>query len=78
MSLRIASYNCKGFKPRNFTYLNNLFKSVDILFLQELWLFPQEFNKISKVFDDCNFHAVSDMKDNDLVEGRPYGGVGIE
>ena len=34
-SINITSYNCEGFKYRNFDYLNTVFNKCDILLLQE-------------------------------------------
>ena len=38
----ICSFNCKGFEYRNFDYLKKVFNKVDILLLQEHWLFEFE------------------------------------
>ena len=77
MALKITTFNCKGFKPRNYCYINKLFSQTDILFLQELWLLPCEFVKIGQILDGSEYHALTDMKDNELIIGRPFGGVAI-
>ena len=75
--LRIVSYNCQGFKTRNFSYIDKLFKDSDILLLQEHWFFDFEFLNFKKVLGKCNYFAKSNMKSNILTNGRPYGGVAI-
>ena len=40
--LNIVSFNCAGFKHRNYDYINDIFKDSDILFLQETWLYSFE------------------------------------
>ena len=78
-SCKICTFNCKckGFKPRNYSYLQNIFKNVDFLLLQELWLFDFEFDIISKVLPQCSFIAKSSMANDKLRNGRPYGGTAI-
>ena len=76
-SLLISSFNCQGFKARNFDYVRKLFDRVDILCLQKHWLYDYEFIKFPEVLNNCNFFAKSSMKNNILVSGRPYGGVAI-
>lgn len=73
----IASYNCKGFKNRNYNYLCGLFNDSDILLLQEHWLFNFEFDIFGKLLNNCLYTAKSGMKDYEFVSGRPYGGVAI-
>ena len=77
MKLKCITYNCKGLKYRNYMYINKLYDKNDILFLQEHWLFPSEFKIINDIIPEADFHFVSAMNDNDLLSGRPYGGVGI-
>ena len=76
-SLLISSFNCQGFKARNFDYVRKLFDRVDILCLQEHWLYDYEFIKFPEVLNNCNFFAKSSIKNDILVSGRSYGGVAI-
>ena len=73
----IASYNCKGFKARNYPFIQDLFKKCTFLCIQEHWLYKCEFNNISKVIPKSAHHAVSSMQDDEFVRGRPYGGTAI-
>ena len=77
-NLRISSYNCAGFKHRNYNYINNLFNNCDILLLQETWLYNFEFKVFNNVINNSNYHAVSAMDETEIGRvGRPYGGCAI-
>ena len=73
----IASYNCKGFKHRNYDYLHRLFNESDVLLIQEHWLFNFEFDIFNKLLNNCLYTAKSGMDDCEFVSGRPYAGVAI-
>ena len=76
--LKVISFNCKGFKSRNYSYLNRLYKNCDILFMQETWLHNFEKKDINNVLPGASYFCVSGMKDDDIGrQGRPHGGVGI-
>ena len=47
--LSIVSFNYKGFKPRNYDYIDKLFVLSDILLLEETWLYNFEINKIKNL-----------------------------
>ena len=74
---KISSFNCKGFMPRNYNYLRNVFKQVDFLLLQEVWLHSYEFEIISRELPNCNYIAKSSMNNYEFRCGRPFGGVAI-
>ena len=50
-NLKVMSYNIKGFKPRNYNYISKIYDSVDIMMIQEHWLFEYEFGQISTTLD---------------------------
>ena len=76
--LTISSFNCSGFKPRNYDYLRDIFGKCEVLLLQETWLYNFEANLFSNVIPGCNFHAISAMDESDITRvGRPYGGCAI-
>ena len=77
MIIKLASYNCKGFKYRNYPYINKLFNKCDIVLLQEHWLFQNEFCVINKIVPNAEYCFVSAMNDDVILNGRPYGGVGV-
>ena len=76
--IRISSFNCEGFKYRNYDYIKNIFEKCDILLLQETWLYNFQFNEYNKVLNRCNYHSVSAMDETNIGRiGRPYGGCAI-
>ena len=77
-NLRIVSFNCAGFKYRNFGYLKEIFNICDILLLQETWLYNFECSEFIKVLPNCQYHAISTMDESEVGRvGRPYGGCAI-
>ena len=75
---KIVSFNCNGFKKRNFHYLLHLYKNYDILLLQETWLYNFQFDTIQRILPDSQFHATSAMDESMLGRvGRPFGGCAI-
>ncbi len=78
-SLKIVSFNCSGFKFRNYDYLKDIFRKCDILLIQETWLYNFQHEEIGKVLVDSEHHAVSAMDECDVSRvGRPYGARLIE
>ena len=76
--LSIISYNCKGFKPRNFDYIRDLFKLSNVLLLQETWLYNFEDQVIRAEIPNSIVHTVSSMSNDDIGRvGRPFGGLAI-
>ena len=74
-TLKVISFNCKGFKERNYDYLNFLFSKCDILLIQESWLYSFEFGGVSNVLPGSICLGVSAMSEDDIGRrGRPYGG----
>jgi exonuclease III len=81
----IITYNCHGFNQGK-AFLNALCNSKDIpnspsfIFLQELWLTPDNTHKIDNFSNDYVFYGISAMEhkvSNSVLIGRPSGGVGI-
>ena len=76
--LRFVSFNCKGFKPRNYDYLADVFEQCDIMTVQETWLYSFQEGIIGDVLRDSSCHTVSAMDDDDVGRrGRPFGGNAI-
>lgn len=77
--MNIVSYNCTGFvrsEPNIRDILSN--SKVDILCLQETWLYDFQSHKMSSVSDQFLVHGVSGMdSSHDVLRGRPHGGVAI-
>ena len=76
--LKITSFNCQGFKDRNYNYIIDLFNDCNILLLQETWLYNFEHNNFNNILISSQHHAVSAM-DEEIVGriGRPHGGCAI-
>ncbi len=53
-NLNVASFNCTGFKFRNYDYLQDIFKRCDILLIQETWLYNYKHEDIGKVLTPCS------------------------
>ena len=68
--LKITSFNCRGFKS-SVEDIKALFRSSDVLAIQEHWLNPAEFGLINQVDVDVCFSAVSPMEKNSFYSGRP-------
>ena len=76
--LKVISYNCKGFKERNYDYLVNIYTQCQILLIQETWLYSFQQDSIAKLLKDSDCHSVSSMKNDDVGRrGRPFGGLAI-
>ena len=73
----ICSFNCKGFKYRNYNYISKLFEKSDVLLLQEHWLYNFEFNEFNRILKRCKYVSKSSMNECCINEGRPFGGVAI-
>ena len=74
--LKITSFNCSGFKPRNYDYINDIYNKCDILLLQETWLYNFESVQFNNILPDCQYHSTSAMDESDIHRnGRPFGGV---
>ncbi|CAL4139663.1 unnamed protein product, partial [Meganyctiphanes norvegica] len=76
--LKITSFNCTGFKPRNYDYINDVYNKCDILLLQETWLYNFESKQFNNIIQGCQYHAISAMDETDIMRvGRPFGGLAV-
>lgn len=79
MDLRFVSYNMHGWN-NGLSYLQQLEKQHDIMFLCEHWLLPQNLDVLLNFNTEFAAHAVSGITDFDAFAckgGRPYGGLGV-
>ena len=77
--LNIATFNLHGFK-RNWSYLQELTVSNDIIFVQEHWLLTSNMNCCKKLILIFLVFAKSLMNERSregLLNGRPFGGVAV-
>lgn len=58
-------------------YVKELFNEVDFLAIQEHWLNPTELTLFSSVSEDVTYVAKSPMEADQIVRGRPFGGVAL-
>ena len=79
MSISVTSFNCKGFKERNYDFIKFLFDRSDIMLLQETWLYSFEHDKIGKLLgNNALYFSKSAMQDTDVGRlGRPFGGCAV-
>ena len=67
--LNVTTFNCEGFKYRNYDYISETFKNCDILLLQETWLYNFEQNILNNILQSSQYHAVSSMDEHTVLEG---------
>ena len=77
VGLSIASLNSNGFNNDRVKYINSIVKDNTFVFLQEHWLLPNQLNVINTRINDICSHAVSGVRNDTLLIGRPYGGCAI-
>jgi len=79
-NIRITSYNSTGLNEQRVDFIKDLLNNekIDILFLQETWLYNSTLSRLNSIHDNYLSCGVSGMPDSDEInKGRPYGGVGI-
>ena len=75
-SLKIASFNCHG-ALNKMPIIDDMLRSLDILFLQETWLMQHNTNIFENLNEDfCSFSS-SAVEPGEILMGRPYGGLTI-
>ena len=77
--LRIATYNSTGLACDRREFIRDfLNKNVpDVLFIQETWLLNANMGRLNEIHDAYIGNGVSGTPDDELLIGRPRGGVGI-
>ena len=79
-NIRIGSYNCTGMHGDhkiNFVRRLIMENKLDVILLQETWLVSRGMHTLGLVHKDFVAHGVSGIPDDQLVIGRPHGGVAI-
>ena len=72
--LTLCSYNSQGLGAGKMEYTAKLLKNYDFIMLQETWLFNANMHRFAKELE-CHYHGISGMDENQLIMGRPFGGV---
>ena len=75
MATKICTFNCRGFNLCKVKHIETLLTNCDILLVQETWALPDQVGKLNRYFDEYNTYGVSGIKANELLYGRPLGGV---
>jgi len=79
MDCNMLSFNCNGLRSYGFidNYLNS--ENCDIMFICEHWLTAQELASFKRRFNGDNrwTHTKSGVNAEELLFGRPDGGVGF-
>ena len=78
-SLKIVSYNSTGLACDRIQFICDFIdKNVpDVVFIQETWLLNTNMGKLNDIHKDYIGMGVSGTPDDELLIGRPRGGVGI-
>ena len=77
MELAICSYNSNGLGTGRVPYTADLLKDHHFIFIQEHWLFEEQFRIFQNKLNRVNIHGVSGMDPTVPLVGRPYGGCCI-
>ena len=76
-NLRICTYNCRSLKS-SLNTIKDLCLKCDVILLQETWLVDQELSFLKTIHADFYGDGVSSVNTcNQLMYGRPYGGLAI-
>ncbi len=73
-SLRLVSYNCRGWTNGSIV-VRDVLADHDVCLIQEHWLFDENLH-CQHLDPDFLFHGVSGMDSGTLLRGRPFGGCG--
>ncbi len=76
-SLKILSYNCRGFNVSKVPCIQELLDISDIVLIQESWLFTSQFAFFTNFFHGYKSVNICGMEETILQAGRPHGGCSI-
>ena len=77
--LKLISYNSTGLGGDKMDYIGNMLDNlnIDILLLQETWLLQGNLQKLNDINKNYASHGLSGVDENEILLGRPYGGLGF-
>ena len=76
-NLNVTSFNCHGIGTSIET-IRQLTTEFEIVFLEETWIYPDEFAIVSQISDEMQSYSLSSMSlDEKLLSGRPHGGLSV-
>ena len=74
-NLKVTTFNCHGIKTSSDS-IQCLSLDLDILLLQETWLYPDELLYVSNLSNEFSSFSLSSMTlDDKLIRGRSHGGL---
>jgi hypothetical protein len=73
--LRFVSYNCHGHNDSKIPFMSQLLQQSDFCFIQEHWLANSQLHILNNIRSTHISHAISGFNDEDILGGRPYGGL---
>ena len=74
-NLKVTSFNCHSIGTSIET-IRQLATEFEIVFLEETWIYPDEFAIVSQISDEMQSFSLSSMSlDEKLLSGRPHGSV---
>ena len=76
-SMKVLSFNCRGVNEFKKCYLRTLLLRCDVLFIQEHWQTDAQISDLNAINSDFCVHGVCGFDQNEVLQGRPYGGCAI-
>ncbi len=79
MELTLATCNCTGLYTDRTAFIQDFIinNNVDILFLQEMWLYENDFKYVNMIIKEFLSNNVSGIRDSEMIYTRGYEGVSI-
>jgi hypothetical protein len=77
ISLKLASFNCRGFNSIKSRCIASFKPQCSILFLQEHWLADAQLNTLGDICPNLAYIGISGFDNSSVLCGHPYGGCAI-
>ena len=75
--LKVCCYNMRGINSTKIPYVTEVLNRFSILFLIKHWLTNKQLSDLSANFPGYSISGVSAIPDDNLLRGRPNGGVAV-
>ena len=76
-NLKATTFNCHRIRSSIDT-IRMLTTEYQLVFLQETWLYPDDFSTVSRISENYESFSISSMSlDDRLITGRPHGGMSV-
>lgn len=75
--ITVTTINIQGHSDSRLRYIGKLAETYDFILVQEHWLHSDHLFKLQKYAQHMQIHGISQMPENVLLQGRPYGGCAI-